>query len=359
MPDHSSVAVGPKLGKVIYADVGANFPNSFRTMLRALDQLVQCSVKSRIVATPPVSPADGDAYIVPASPTGAWVGQTGKIATYSLVIANADTNVKAPGWEFYTPKAGWFIYSEADSGFYSYSGSAWAALTMPGVELTANKNAANGYAGLDASTKVANAQMPTNPSFTGVVGNTGHLLANGATDLAPLSVKHQAGGPGMILTNYSDADFRIDVTAPGASPAFTKLYSAAGSRLGFGVSSAEQFFVNANGVTVNGVMSLAGGIIDNTLGATVNCNSSTPTGLGQATSCSLYLLRDNVYGGSAFAVLVDGAIVLPYTYGNTHFVLAAPAAAEIQLGYAGAKLTVLGGSSRASTAVRFIQIAGA
>ena len=48
--------------------------------LRALDAIVQLSVKDRDLAAPPGSPAEGDRYIVAASPTGAWAGHAGDIA---------------------------------------------------------------------------------------------------------------------------------------------------------------------------------------------------------------------------------------------------------------------------------------
>ena len=48
--------------------------------LRRLDALVQISVQSTALATPPASPTEGQRWIVPASPTGAWAGHAGQIA---------------------------------------------------------------------------------------------------------------------------------------------------------------------------------------------------------------------------------------------------------------------------------------
>jgi hypothetical protein len=125
MADHASVVNGPKLAKIIYADIGANFPNGFRGFLRAFDELVMASVISRVIATPPGSPANGDAYIVAASPTGAWVGNAGKIAVWSTQIATVDTNTKVPAWEFYTPLVGWSVYNVAENDYVYYTGTAW------------------------------------------------------------------------------------------------------------------------------------------------------------------------------------------------------------------------------------------
>jgi hypothetical protein len=125
MPDHASVSNGPKLGKIVYADIGAAHPNAMRAFLRAFDQLVQGTVKAVNQNTPPGSPANGDAYVVGSAPTGAWAGQAGKVAVYSTEIATTDTNTKVPAWEFHTPKAGWIFFSEADGDFALYTGAAW------------------------------------------------------------------------------------------------------------------------------------------------------------------------------------------------------------------------------------------
>jgi hypothetical protein len=89
--------------------------------LRRLEALVQCSVIDRDLATPPGSPAEGARYIVAASPTGAWAGQAGKIASFSN-----------GGWLFATPVEGWLAYAQDENALLFYSGSAWAALTTGG-----------------------------------------------------------------------------------------------------------------------------------------------------------------------------------------------------------------------------------
>lgn len=80
----------------------------------ALDALTQATVKSMTTTAPPGSPANGDAYIVPAGATGAWASQTNKIAAW-----------QRSAWAFYTPKNGWQVYNQTDGGDYLYNGSAW------------------------------------------------------------------------------------------------------------------------------------------------------------------------------------------------------------------------------------------
>lgn len=116
-----SVSNGPNLGVMINALTGDNFDVDFRKFLRAFDVLVQLAVISKTLATPPGSPANGDRYIVAASPTGAWSGKATNVAVWTT------DNPASPGgvWEFYVPKTGWAAYNVADSTVYHWNGSAW------------------------------------------------------------------------------------------------------------------------------------------------------------------------------------------------------------------------------------------
>lgn len=64
--------------------------------LRRLDALVQITVQSTAVATPPGAPTEGQRWIIPASPTGAWAGHAGQIAAW-----------QDGTWAFYAPLDGW------------------------------------------------------------------------------------------------------------------------------------------------------------------------------------------------------------------------------------------------------------
>jgi hypothetical protein len=73
-------------------------------------------VKDRDLATPPGSPADGDAYLIAASPTGAWSGQAGKIT----LRVNTD-------WVFVTAKEGFEIEVEDEDTSFTYRGGSWVS----------------------------------------------------------------------------------------------------------------------------------------------------------------------------------------------------------------------------------------
>lgn len=86
--------------------------------IRALDAVVQLSVLDRDLAAPPVSPAEGDRYIVAASPSGDWYGQAGNVAAF-----------QDGAWAFLTPNEGWIAWIADEDAAVVWSNSSWTALT--------------------------------------------------------------------------------------------------------------------------------------------------------------------------------------------------------------------------------------
>lgn len=91
--------------------------------LLILDQLVQLVVVDKDLSTPPGSPANGDAYIVGASPTGAWAGKTGQIA-YWLTAVGA--------WSFCVPVDGWSAWVSDEAVRYERKAGAWVVIATGG-----------------------------------------------------------------------------------------------------------------------------------------------------------------------------------------------------------------------------------
>ena len=67
--------------------------------IRSLDAIVQLAVLNRTLAAPPATPAEGNAYIVAAGASGAWSGQTARIAAF-----------QDGAWAFYVPREGWLAW---------------------------------------------------------------------------------------------------------------------------------------------------------------------------------------------------------------------------------------------------------
>lgn len=98
-----------------------------------IDALLNAGAISRSVATPPVSPAAGDLYLVAASPTGVWSGHANHLAYYDQI------------WRFIVPNEGLTLWVNNEDRLFSYNGTAWVqtagdagAITQLGVNATAD-----------------------------------------------------------------------------------------------------------------------------------------------------------------------------------------------------------------------------
>jgi len=91
--------------------------------LAVLDQLAQAVVVDKDLATPPVSPANGAMYIVAAGATGAWSGQSGKLA-YWLTSVGA--------WTFSTPVNGWSVWVADEAVRYELKAGVWTVVATGG-----------------------------------------------------------------------------------------------------------------------------------------------------------------------------------------------------------------------------------
>lgn len=85
--------------------------------LRTLEAAMQISALG-YQNDPPVSPAEGDRYLVGSAPTGAWTGHAQQVAYYS------------GGWQFLQPMPGWRAYVVGDSE-YAYDESS-SGYWLPG-----------------------------------------------------------------------------------------------------------------------------------------------------------------------------------------------------------------------------------
>lgn len=92
---------------------------TFNDMVNIVELLIDRTVKSITVTTPPASPNEGDAYIIPSGATGAWSSEVGQIAQY---IGGA--------WVYYTARIGWLFYVVSESKYFKWGGSSWQVTTL-------------------------------------------------------------------------------------------------------------------------------------------------------------------------------------------------------------------------------------
>lgn len=82
--------------------------------LQTLDVLVGGAVENGPLATPPASPAIGDAYIVDSSPTADWAGKAQNVAAYT-----------SGGWRFVEPVDGLSLYVKSQGLWANYRAGMW------------------------------------------------------------------------------------------------------------------------------------------------------------------------------------------------------------------------------------------
>src|SRR5690606_23444558 len=73
------------------------------------------AVEDQDTDAPPSSPGLGVYWIIGDSPTGAWSGHTGEIAT----------SYDGVNWTFISPVEGWLAYDKDQNAFFQWSGSGW------------------------------------------------------------------------------------------------------------------------------------------------------------------------------------------------------------------------------------------
>ena len=88
--------------------------------LARIDAISHCAVEAQ-AAIPPVSPQEGQAWLIAGSPTGAWAGQAGKIASF-----------QQGQWLFQTPRDGLRIFNRMTGQELFYFGS-WKAPARPAL----------------------------------------------------------------------------------------------------------------------------------------------------------------------------------------------------------------------------------
>jgi hypothetical protein len=126
------------------------------------------SVLDNTIATPPVSPSIGDAYLVAAGATGAWAGFSNYIAYRSI-----------RGWEFENFGIGRFIYVESvDTYYHRNSSGTW--VTGFGAQTTAANSIPLSAAINFGKRLIVENQTTTSPPGSPTVG-TAYIIGAGAT----------------------------------------------------------------------------------------------------------------------------------------------------------------------------------
>lgn len=175
--------------------------------IRALDCLVQLAVLDRDLTNPPASPANGARYIVPASPTGAWSGQAGKIAAF-----------QDGAWQFYSPQEGWVAWVADEDILVVWNGSAWVTAGGGGGVSSLNP-ATGGLVGINATADTSNRLAVASPNTLFSHDGSDHRLKiNKAAATNTASVLFQTAFSGRAEFGLAgDDDWHVKVSPDGST----------------------------------------------------------------------------------------------------------------------------------------------
>lgn len=166
--------------------------------LQRLDAVTQLTITAS-VAAPPATPAEGDCYLVAASPTGAFAGKSGKLAFR-----------QDGSWIFITPKRGWRAWFIADSSLKIHDGSGFAAYDALG---------AHAFFGINTSADTTN-RLAVSASATLLShnGDDHRLKINKAATADTASLLFQSGWSGRAEMGLAGNDaFSIKVSGDGTT----------------------------------------------------------------------------------------------------------------------------------------------
>ncbi|MEJ1158009.1 DUF2793 domain-containing protein [Prosthecomicrobium sp. N25] len=184
------MTVTPRLALPLIEAAQAQKHVTHNEALDALDALVQAVVQDRDLAAPPSSPAEGNAWIVAAAPTGAWAGRAGQIAVW---LAGA--------WTFLPPGTGWRVWVADEARLFVWTGSVWQDLVAAALAAT---TALQNVALLGIGT-TADATNPLAAKINKALFSARRIAEGGTGDLRATIDKEAATRTGSILfqTNFS------------------------------------------------------------------------------------------------------------------------------------------------------------
>jgi hypothetical protein len=165
--------------------LGDLYLNPGNGFLRMMQALIQGNVINLTTTVPPVSPANGDTYVVAAGATGVWAGKDKNIAYWTTRNLSFPTG----SWDFYPPLSGWNVYNDADGLFYYYNGSSWVAVAG-GLASGSNIVPGNWFSGFNSDSR--------NTSLFCLI-SAGATLQNPVSSFKLVFNAHGASGVGPMV----------------------------------------------------------------------------------------------------------------------------------------------------------------
>ena len=194
----------PNLGLPFLMAAQAQKHVTHNEALRALDALVHLAVIDRDATTPPVSPADGDRYIVAAGGAGAWEGRDYEIAAY-----------QDGAWAFFAPLVGWRSWVGDEEVLVVWDGGAWSPVGGSDIGGDGDFDTVGINAAADTTNRLA---IAAPASLFNHAGNGHQQKINKAAAGDTASQLYQTGFSGRAEIGLTgDDDFHLKVSPDGGA----------------------------------------------------------------------------------------------------------------------------------------------
>ncbi len=193
----------PNLGLPYLAAAQSQKHVTHNEAIRALDALVQLSVRTRALAAPPVTPLDGQRWIVGAPASGAWSGYENAIAAF-----------QDGAWAILSPKEGWLAWVSDEGKLLAWSGTHW----IDGAAPAASLNPAP-LVGINATADTTNRlAVKSDASLFDNAGHGHQIKLNKASASDTASVLFQDAYAGRAEVGLcGDDNFHFKVSADGSN----------------------------------------------------------------------------------------------------------------------------------------------
>ncbi len=169
-----------------------------------LDLLVQLTVDDRSLTAPPVSPTEGQRFIVAVGAVGVWAGQAGQIALWLDGV-----------WQFVAPQDGWRAWVLAEGQEVVFDGTTWVAREAPPLPANLGVDRIGISATADATNRLA---LSSDASLFNHAGQGHQVKVNKSAAGQTASLLFQTGFSGRAeMGTMGDDDFAIKVSANGGS----------------------------------------------------------------------------------------------------------------------------------------------
>lgn len=200
------------------------------------------SVLDKDLTAQPVSPSDGDRYLIPTAATGTdWAGKDGKIGIY-----------KGTRWHFAVVPIGRFLYVEDETAFYHRNTSGVWTAGVGSIAISANSIPITAIIGAKASFVIKVENRTTNAPPASPVVPTAYIIG-------PSPTGAWAGNAGKLAICLTAGSFTIITPAEGDTiydKATKNSYRYTGtaweSSAGVWIARTASPFVTSGSVTING-----------------------------------------------------------------------------------------------------------